>query len=150
MTNDLLNSRSREGQWCESSVFLLPISADHTARNGGINRSDYFFGARPAPPSMSPSSNKPAKPRRPISDEADEYPPPFDYSPRDRIDAEKRKTARFGEDEAGPSRPRRSADKERDVDEMRAKAELDEGLRGKGKGKAVEEVVVEKSNVLMV
>lgn len=51
--------------------------------------------------------------------------------------------------EAGPSRGRGRSDKERDADEVRAKIELDEGLR-KGKGKAREEVVVEKSNVLMV
>jgi ATP-dependent Clp protease ATP-binding subunit ClpX len=53
-------------------------------------------------------------------------------------------------DEAGPSRSRRTTDKERDVNEAKSKIELDEGLRGKGKGKAREEVLVEKSNVMMV
>lgn len=66
----------------------------------------------------------------------------------DQIDG----VGRFGQssDEAGPSRPRRRTDKERDVNEAKAKIELDEGLRGQGKGKAREEILVEKSNVMMV
>jgi ATP-dependent Clp protease ATP-binding subunit ClpX len=73
----------------------------------------------------------------------DDQPAASDHPPSGRRDAT------GSEYEAGPSKRRQYTNNVREA-EARAKLELDEGLRGKGKGKAREEVVVEKSNVLMV